>query len=74
MLNGGPQYVSPTTSLSSIRRDPVLVVTRKEEESITIEGGIVITVFDIRMNRVKLGIVAPGLRVLRTELLERKKS
>ena len=52
----------------------MLVVTRKEEETIEIDGGrIIIKVFGIKTSRVKLGITAPGLTILRGELVERGK-
>jgi carbon storage regulator len=37
----------------------MLVLTRKLDESIVIDGGIKITVVEIRGNRIKLGIEAP---------------
>ena len=37
----------------------MLVLTRKPDESIVIDGGIKITVVEIQGNRVRLGIEAP---------------
>lgn len=38
----------------------MLVLTRKKNESIEIEGGIRVTVVDIRGDRVRIGVEAPG--------------
>lgn len=37
----------------------MLVLSRKRDESIIIDGGIVITIVDIRGDKVRLGIEAP---------------
>ena len=37
----------------------MLVLSRKRDESIVIDGGIVITIVDIRGDKVRLGIEAP---------------
>ena len=50
----------------------MLVLTRKKNESILIDGEISISVIEVRGNRVKLGITAPDhVRVVRTEIAER---
>lgn len=50
----------------------MLVLTRKKSDSITIDGGIRITVLEVRGNTVRLGIEAPReIGVLRSELQER---
>ncbi len=41
------------------RRIKVLVLSRKVNESIVIDGGIVVTVREIRGDKVRIGIVAP---------------
>ncbi len=47
----------------------MLVLTRKKDEVIHIDGGIVVTVIDIDRGRVKLGIEAPdNVKVLRQEI------
>lgn len=47
----------------------MLVLTRKLNESIIINGDITLTVVEVRGNRVKLGIVAPGeVPVMREEI------
>jgi carbon storage regulator len=47
----------------------VLVLSRRREESIRISDNIVVTVLEIRGNRVRIGIDAPReILVLRTEL------
>ena len=47
----------------------MLVLTRKPDESIVIDGGIKITVMEIRGNRFRLGIEAPkDVAVRRSEL------
>ena len=55
----------------------MLVLTRQpgigEESSITLPDlGIVIRVLEVRsFNQVRIGIEAPGIRIVRTELLDR---
>lgn len=49
----------------------MLVLTRKKNESIVISKDIIITVIEIRGDRVKLGIEAPGdVQVHRQEVYE----
>lgn len=49
----------------------MLVLSRRENESIAIGDGINVTVVEIRGNRVRLAIEAPKeVRVLRTELVD----
>jgi carbon storage regulator len=48
----------------------MLVLTRKANESIVINGDITLTVVEVRGNRVKLGIVAPQeVPVMRREIV-----
>lgn len=49
----------------------MLVLTRRKEESIVINGDVTITVLEVdRSGQVKLGITAPkAYRILRSELL-----
>ena len=50
----------------------MLVLSRRLEEKIAIEGGITITVLEIRAGRVKIGVEAPeDVVIWRTELAER---
>lgn len=47
----------------------MLVLTRKLNESIVIDGNITVTVVEVRGNRVKLGIAAPvDVPVMREEI------
>ena len=49
----------------------MLVLSRRPDESLIIDGGIRITVLGIRGNQVRLGIDAPSeVRVYREELLD----
>ena len=49
----------------------MLVLSRKLNEKIVIDGGIVLTVVKIDRNQVRLGIEAPGhIRVLREEIAD----
>jgi carbon storage regulator len=51
------------------RRDPMLVITRKLEEKITIGNDITISILGIKGNHVKLGIEAPRhTPIYRTEV------
>jgi carbon storage regulator len=48
----------------------MLILVRKVQQSIWIEGGISIHVLSIERDRVKLGIIAPAnVKVMRQELL-----
>jgi len=50
----------------------MLCLSRRENESIVIDGNITITVVDIRDGKVRLGITAPrGIPVHREEVQER---
>ena len=51
----------------------MLVLARKPGQSIVIDGGITVTVTEIRGDRVRLGIDAPrGVRVDREEVAEKR--
>lgn len=53
------------------RREKMLVLSRKRDESIVIDDKIVITVIEIRGDKVRLGIEAPrDTPVHRQEVLE----
>src|SRR5262249_15800614 len=57
-------------SQGTVRRDIMLVLTRKLDEKIRIGKDIVITVVEVKGNRVRLGIEAPlSVPVVRGELL-----
>jgi carbon storage regulator len=50
----------------------MLVLSRKKDEQIVIDGGIVLTVVDVRGGKVRIGIDAPrDLKVHRKEIAER---
>jgi len=50
---------------------PVLVLTRKVRESITIGNDVVVTVLEIRGNQIRIGVEAPKQTpVNRTEIYE----
>jgi carbon storage regulator len=49
----------------------MLVLSRKLNEKIVIDGGIVVTVVKIDRNQIRLGIEAPSqIRVLREEIAD----
>jgi len=49
----------------------MLVLSRKKDESIVINGSIVVTVVEVRGDKVRLGIVAPrDVSVHRSEVIE----
>jgi carbon storage regulator len=51
------------------KEDAMLVLSRKLNEKIVIDGGIVVTVVKIDRNQVRLGIEAPkDVRVFREEI------
>jgi len=48
----------------------MLVLTRKPNESIVIDGNIIVTVLEVRGDKIRLGIEAPrDVRVMRSELV-----
>ena len=50
----------------------MLVLTRKMGEAIVIDGGLKVTVLEVRGNSARLGIEAPKeVPVMRSELLDR---
>ena len=50
----------------------MLILTRKVDQAIVIQGNILVTVLRVERDRVKLGISAPQeITVLREELLQR---
>jgi carbon storage regulator len=52
------------------KEDAMLVLSRKLNEKIVIDGGIVVTVVKIDRNQIRLGIEAPGnIRVFREEIV-----
>jgi carbon storage regulator len=52
------------------KEDAMLVLSRKLNEKIVIDGGIVVTVVKIDRNHIRLGIEAPGnIRVFREEII-----
>ena len=62
---------SPPPAAAARKTDPMLVLTRKSDESIRIGEDIVIKVIRTGKGTVKLGIDAPAdVRVLRGELVE----
>jgi carbon storage regulator len=53
----------------------MLVLTRKTGQSIVIDGGIEITVLEVRGGQIRLGIAAPvEIKVNRKELLEQREA
>lgn len=53
------------------KEDGFLILARKQQQTIVIEGGITITVLEVQRDRVKLGITAPDdIKVIRGELLD----
>jgi carbon storage regulator len=47
----------------------MLVLSRKLGEKVVLDGGITVTVVEVRGNRVKIGIDCPGqVRIVREEL------
>ena len=50
----------------------MLVLSRKEEETIIVGGSIRITIVSVKGNRVQVGITAPkDVHIVREELIER---
>jgi carbon storage regulator len=55
----------------NVGRDSMLVLSRKKNESIVINDNVIITVVDVRGDKVRLGIEAPrDVSVHRQEVLE----
>src|SRR5438132_14328675 len=60
-------------ALTSPRRLIMLVLSRRPDEELVIDGNIRITVLEVRGNQVRLGISAPpAVTVLRREVLDRE--
>jgi carbon storage regulator len=58
--------------LRDVRGKGMLILTRKVDQGIVIQGNILVTVLRVEKDRVKLGISAPNeITVLRDELVER---
>lgn len=48
----------------------MLVLSRKNQQEIVIDGGITVKIIETRPGKVRLGVTAPaGVRVMRKELL-----
>src|SRR5688572_30136168 len=61
----------PAREMTSEGYSPMLVLSRKKNESIVINNDIIITVVEIRGDKVRLGIVAPkDVPVHRQEVYE----
>lgn len=59
--------------ISNLRRDAVLVLSRKKDEVITIGDDITVTVIEIRHDKIRLGVQAPrDVPVDRLEVREAK--
>ncbi|MCG0277746.1 MAG: carbon storage regulator [Thermanaeromonas sp.] len=53
----------------------MLVLSRKENQSIIIDGHIKVTIVQIAKSQVRVGIEAPdGVRILRAEVLEKHRT
>ena len=53
----------------------MLIISRKKNEGIIINGDIVLTVADVQGDRVRIGIDAPAsVKIIRKELLDTEKS
>jgi carbon storage regulator len=61
--------VDPSSQHIKTKEQTMLVLSRKLNEKIVIDGGIVVTVVKIDRNQVRLGIEAPGdVRIYREEI------
>jgi carbon storage regulator len=67
-INNLPHNLTPLFS----RKIIMLVLSRKENESIVIEGHIKVTVVEIRGDKIRLGIEAPRDVAVWREELERR--
>jgi carbon storage regulator len=64
--------VNPFSDLTQLWKEPaMLVLSRQRDESIVIGENVVVTIVDIRGDKVRLGIQAPGeIPVHRQEVYE----
>ena len=61
--------VNPSSQHFEKKEQTMLVLSRKLNEKIVIDGGIVVTVVKIDRNQVRLGIEAPeNVRIFREEI------
>jgi carbon storage regulator len=66
---GGSLEVDPSSQHFGKKEQTMLVLSRKLNEKIVIDGGIVVTVVKIDRNQVRLGIEAPeNVRIFREEI------
>jgi len=57
------------------RRSEMLVVTRKQDESLIISDDIEITILEVAKDKVKIGIKAPKeVKIIRSELKDAKQT
>jgi carbon storage regulator len=62
--------VDPSSQHFETKEHAMLVLSRKLNEKIVIDGGIVVTVVKIDRNQVRLGIEAPpNVRIFREEIV-----
>jgi carbon storage regulator len=67
---GASSEVDPSSQHFGKKEQTMLVLSRKLNEKIVIDGGIVVTVVKIDRNQVRLGIEAPGnVRIFREEIV-----
>ena len=70
-MGDGEVMTLPISSLGKERQ--MLILTRKVDQGIVIQGNILVRVLGVERDRVKIGIAAPvEITVLRQELLERE--
>jgi carbon storage regulator len=66
---GASTEVDPSSQHFETKEQAMLVLSRKLNEKIVIDGGIVVTVVKIDRNQVRLGIEAPAnVRIFREEI------
>jgi carbon storage regulator len=67
----GPNPVAPDATNKEEKESPMLVLSRHRDESIMIGDDVVVTIVDIRGDKVRLGIEAPNdIPVHRQEVYE----
>lgn len=55
----------------SVKETAMLVITRRQGESVEITHGITVTILELESGRIKLGFIAPkDIEIMRSELLD----
>ena len=70
---GAVRDAIPLLLTTDLKGSQMLILTRNEEQSVTVDGPCIVKVLGIQGNRVKLGFIAKdSTKIVRTELIDMK--